>query len=484
MKFEYIALYMIDNDVDVYLIQETWLEGDQDHWNINGITFFTHAPEKQSSGRGRGGLAIALSKRAMKAWERAGKKDLLRHGVMDDTTRIMAIDLKVPAGNSFECITIFNVYPPSTHRNSEEVVEDFWTQLEDEIARTPKNSIPIVGGDINARIGNRSSHPHSDEQYFGPCGDQHLNDAGKRVIPMMQRCGLRATTTFFEHKKYWTFKCCLRNEFKTLDHFLTHTRLSNRIIDAKCIVGGPASDHDPIVLKLLFKKKKGTGVPPPRLTKIRVTWEKLDESETAMSFEQIAMEKIRNLTNNGIPSAKAFSKAIVEAAEETCAEDEPTKKGWFATASEILKPLVVARNEASEKMKEDPTQENKETFRVMRLKLNKEVVRAKNRSEFDKATKIMETMRTRPRKAWKKMRSLQAGRNSHHRTVQVVNFSKDGVKATNDKENLQIACNHFEKVYNSESFFDPTVIDDVPQCPENPNFDQLPSLEELNKAIA
>jgi hypothetical protein len=82
------------------------------------------------------------------------------------------------------------------------------------------------------------------------------------------------------------------------------------------------------------------------------------------------------------------------------------------------------------------------------------------------------------------MRSLQAGHNAHHRTIQVVNFSEDGVKATNDKENLQIACNHFEKVHNQESFFDPTVIDDVPQRPENPNFDQLPSLEELNKAIA
>ena len=38
--------------------------------------------------------------------------------------------------------------------------------------------------------------------------------------------------------------------------------------------------------------------------------------------------------------------------------------------------------------------------------------------------------------------------------------------------------------FHRESFFDPTVIDDVPQRPENPDLDQLPSLEELNKAIA
>jgi hypothetical protein len=42
---------MEDNSIDVYLIQETWLKGDKDHWNIHGINFFTHTPEKQSSSR-------------------------------------------------------------------------------------------------------------------------------------------------------------------------------------------------------------------------------------------------------------------------------------------------------------------------------------------------------------------------------------------------------------------------------------------------
>jgi hypothetical protein len=47
MKFKYIALYMEDNNIVVCLIHQTWLEGDKDHWNINGITFFTHARKKE-----------------------------------------------------------------------------------------------------------------------------------------------------------------------------------------------------------------------------------------------------------------------------------------------------------------------------------------------------------------------------------------------------------------------------------------------------
>jgi exonuclease III len=481
-KFEYIALYMEEKNIDVYLLQETWLEGNVDHWCINGITFFTHGPEKQSSSRGRGGLAIALSKKALKAWIRAGKPDIRRHGVMDDTTRIMGIDLKVPVGKSFENLTIFNIYAPSTHGNEIETVENFWTEVEDQLMKLPKNSIPIVGGDINARIGTRPSHPLPDDKYFGPWGDARLNEAGTKVVPMMQRCSLRAASTFFKHKKYWTFKCNLQNEFKTLDHFLTHTKLSERIVDAKRIMGGPPSDHDPIILRLQFKRKKG-GPSELKLKKPRISWEKLDDPKTAAEFKEVALMNIRQLTIDGLPTAKAFSKAIVKAAESTCLEDDPAKSGWFADARSIIEPLIEERNAASELLKEQPSESNKTAFKMSRLELKKATTTAKNRSEFKKALAIMKTMRSRPREAWARMRNLEAGHNAHHRINKVTNFAKDGIKATNDKENLKFTCDHFEKVYNRESSFDPSIVDEIPQRPESVDFDQLPSIEELNEAI-
>jgi hypothetical protein len=70
---------------------------------------------------------------------------------MDDTTQIMTIKLKVPLGNSFENLTIFNVYAPSLHGNTEDIDKSFWMELEDKIARTPESSTPIIGGDINAK---------------------------------------------------------------------------------------------------------------------------------------------------------------------------------------------------------------------------------------------------------------------------------------------------------------------------------------------
>ena len=89
-------------------------------------------------------------------------------------------------------------------------------------------------------------------------------------------------------------------------------------------------------------------------------------------------------------------------------------------------------------------------------------------------------MKSKPQEAWAKMWNLQAGHNPYHKIIQVLNFAKNGVKALNNKENLKIASEHFEKVYNRESSYDPNVVNNIPQYPESPNFNQLPSIVELN----
>jgi hypothetical protein len=113
---------------------------------------------------------------------------------------------------------------------------------------------------------------------------------------------------------------------KILDQFLMHVRLSKSIIDARPIPGDPASDHDPIILKLQFKKKR-RGIGAPKSTKVRITWDNLDNPKIAIEFDQMAMANLRELRSKGIPSVKAFLKAIVRAVEQTCAKEMAVKKG-------------------------------------------------------------------------------------------------------------------------------------------------------------
>jgi hypothetical protein len=50
--------------------------------------------------------------------------------------------------------------------------------------------------------------------------------------------------------------------------------------------------------------------------------ETIDDPTTGVKFREVAMTNIKQLTKPGLPSAKACSKAIVEAAKSSCNEDE------------------------------------------------------------------------------------------------------------------------------------------------------------------
>jgi hypothetical protein len=50
---------MTEHNIDIYLLQETWLFGDF-ITNIHGITVIHHGSEEPASNRGSGGITILL----------------------------------------------------------------------------------------------------------------------------------------------------------------------------------------------------------------------------------------------------------------------------------------------------------------------------------------------------------------------------------------------------------------------------------------
>ena len=75
-KLEAIIENMISQEMDAYLIQETWLTGDCEK-EIRGYLVIHHNHEKDKKknkpGREKRGVAIILSPYFRKAYERAGK---------------------------------------------------------------------------------------------------------------------------------------------------------------------------------------------------------------------------------------------------------------------------------------------------------------------------------------------------------------------------------------------------------------------------
>jgi hypothetical protein len=165
-KLETIAASMLKYLIDIYLIQETWLEGSKD-FTISEITFLMHAQEKQQ-GRGRGGVAIALSKKAKKTWDKADSTIIKPDVAVNGTVRMMSIDIAVPSNNTWETLSIFNVYAAPSDYDKDHI-NHFWESLEHQITKKPATCQIIVGGDINASIGKTT----------GPLGLQACKQVGR-----------------------------------------------------------------------------------------------------------------------------------------------------------------------------------------------------------------------------------------------------------------------------------------------------------------
>ncbi|ESN95641.1 hypothetical protein HELRODRAFT_179111 [Helobdella robusta] len=55
-----------------------------------------------------------------------------------------------------QVLTVFSAYAPQTGE-SEDVKNDFWNTLSDAIRKTPSSEIPMICGDLNSHVGDKSN---------------------------------------------------------------------------------------------------------------------------------------------------------------------------------------------------------------------------------------------------------------------------------------------------------------------------------------
>ena len=95
------------------------------------------------------------------------------------------------------CATFISVYAP-TLTNTEEVKEQFYSDLRDTIKRVPADDRLILIGDFNARIGSDS------EKWKGVLGSQGVgkcNANGELLLALCSEYSLVITNTIFKHKE-------------------------------------------------------------------------------------------------------------------------------------------------------------------------------------------------------------------------------------------------------------------------------------------
>ena len=173
---------MKTKSLDVYFMQETWLEGDIFDEVISGYHIFQH-----NGGKGNHnfcGVAIILSPCYHEGWKAAGARPLMTTdaagkfaghyisiNVILNSRDRMGKHVRGKKGDKHLALTLASVYHPCTKTGSEELYFRFLNTLDTLLSKLPPHSKIIMGTDVNVNIGRSNELQSSKFQAtLGPYG--------------------------------------------------------------------------------------------------------------------------------------------------------------------------------------------------------------------------------------------------------------------------------------------------------------------------
>lgn len=416
---------MLEHNIDIYLLQETWLTGD---WitNIANVTTIHHGPDEPASNRGSGGIAIMLGPRAQRAWKAAGSPDPYRPGlIVDNTTRYMGVDLVFhPRKNQTAKFFIGNVYSPYSEMENTQpgIISKFYETVETHLTQLPPDVDPILGGDFNASVGIRQD---TTDHVLGPYGIPHSNNVGEKLIDMARNCSLQASATYFKSRQYETFYDLRNNRApRQLDLIFVHQKQGPNVTDARVFQprNNIVSDHHATRLKLRLarnlskskrKKQDSTDNKADPINWSLLHRNEQKRQEYADQVETILHEFAVCTSNEATPTQ--LSEDIMYAAEATITQPKHHESNWFDASESIVQPLRDAAQRAYKKFLAEGTEANKCHWHFSRRRYHRVQCQAKKRYFNQIAVRASEkAMRRGPREAWEAVRILRKGSTAHH----------------------------------------------------------------------
>ena len=145
--------------------------------------------------------------------------------------------------------SIIQCYAP-TEPDEEEEKDRFYTQLQEEIDKTPRHDILIVMGDFNAKIG---ANNEGYEECMGKEGIGERNDNGERFCNMCHENGLVIGGSIFQHKRIHK-ETWISPDTRTrnqIDHIAISQQWRRSLQDVKAIRGADVNSNHHLLLQIL-----------------------------------------------------------------------------------------------------------------------------------------------------------------------------------------------------------------------------------------
>ncbi len=249
------------NDIDAWLIQETWLEDDDYGTITGGYHLFRHNSSVGSTGCHHlfQGVVIVLSPRFYLAWKAAGSLPPI---TMDPTGefagRFLGLNLKFDLQNSKgqqvkgESLNILlaSVYHPCHDIPHEAFIEHLQLILD----CVPPNAQLILGANVNAKLGCHDSNELA--AVLGPHGPPRWDVHGSNLLALYLSHNLRVENTFFDASFHCTYTNIGPNDGTMIDIFACAKQLHCHVHNCRAVIDGVKSDHSAVRLDLVLTSLK------------------------------------------------------------------------------------------------------------------------------------------------------------------------------------------------------------------------------------
>ena len=257
--------------IDIYFIQETWLEGDVYDEVINGYHIFCHNGELGN--HNFRGVAIILSPKYHKGWKAAGARPPITTDATGEFAgRFISMNIKLASndcvgkqvrgkqGAKQLVLTLALVYHPCTKTGDDATYFRFLDTLDTLLGKVPKQSEIIMGADINSNIGTFDDlHSTKFCAALGPHGLSKRNNKGENLLHVYLAHRLRIMNTFFKARSTspghntWTSNRPTNSgiaDTHMLNMIVCSATLHKRIHNCCTTLDGLDSDHRAVTMPL------------------------------------------------------------------------------------------------------------------------------------------------------------------------------------------------------------------------------------------
>jgi exonuclease III len=421
-RYEHLITTMKLKEIDVYFVQETWLEGDVFDETINGYHVFRHNGE-------------IVSPHYYDGWKAAGARPPITTDAKGEFAgRFISLNIKLAnndragkqirgkQGHNYLALTLISVYHPCTKTGDYDIYLRFLDTLDELLSKAPATSAIVMGADVNSNIGKLDGIASMEfRSVLGPHGLSRRNMKGESLLHVYLGHRLCVMNTFFETKlgslghSTWTNNRPTSTgiaDSHMLDLLICSATLHKWTRNCCTKLDGLDSDHSAVALELNLTSIKYKA--KSSLNRGDIYWRIICEEETHRTMYN---KYLMQLTSRDM-SYESFCDAVVRAGKITAMTVNQSCTGWYAASESILAPIQ-EKNRLRHRLHDcidlspDEISCTKDQLKLMN-KQNHDLVELAKAWWYKGLCEKIHQMNMDPRVAWEHICLLTGGETAHH----------------------------------------------------------------------